>query len=379
MPRPWSPPASTWWPGPSSSSRRPRRRLAGGRLHRRLHRLHGRHHRRGAERHQARPGLLHHQPARLHDAGAGRGRRTRPGIFHLITHAFFKALLFLGAGSVIHAVHTNDIWHMGGLGRAMKITAATAAFGALALAGICPFSGFFSKDEILAAGRILLAAGRAACRPLFAARPGHRVPHRLLHVRGSGCSPSPAPRARTRSASSSTAPRSPAVMTVPLSSWPRSPSASGWFGPARLRGLLRPARRRARRADRAARRERPRPARPARHRRRLGQLPARRVAPRTAPAWTGLNRFLADKWYIDSRYQWFATHVMLGASALFAWVDRHVVNGFVDGSAWLAGRVGRGAAPRRDGPAAVLRADHLRRRRIAGWCWRRSPRVGPLP
>jgi NADH-quinone oxidoreductase subunit L len=64
------------------------------------------------------------------------------------------------------------------------------------------------------------------------------------------------------------------------------------------------------------------------------------VAPRTAPAWTGLNRFLADKWYIDSAYQWVATHVILGASAVFAWVDRHVVNGFVDGTAWLAGRVG---------------------------------------
>ncbi|CAG5091431.1 NADH-quinone oxidoreductase chain L [Thermobacillus xylanilyticus] len=72
------------------------------------------------------------------------------GMFHLFTHAFFKALLFLGAGSVIHAVHTQDIHEMGGLGKTMKTTAWTFAIGALALAGIPPLSGFWSKDAILA-------------------------------------------------------------------------------------------------------------------------------------------------------------------------------------------------------------------------------------
>ncbi len=72
------------------------------------------------------------------------------GIFHLFTHAFFKALLFLGAGSIIHAVHTQDIREMGGLGVKMKTTAWTFAIGALALSGIPPFSGFWSKDAILA-------------------------------------------------------------------------------------------------------------------------------------------------------------------------------------------------------------------------------------
>ena len=71
------------------------------------------------------------------------------GMFHLMTHAFFKALLFLCAGSVIHAVHTQDIWRMGGLFPKMKITAATFIIGALALAGVPPFAGFWSKDEIL--------------------------------------------------------------------------------------------------------------------------------------------------------------------------------------------------------------------------------------
>lgn len=73
------------------------------------------------------------------------------GTFHLMTHAFFKALLFLCAGSVIHAVHTQDIWKMGGLFSKMKTTATTFVIGTLALAGVPPFAGFWSKDEVLTA------------------------------------------------------------------------------------------------------------------------------------------------------------------------------------------------------------------------------------
>ncbi len=72
------------------------------------------------------------------------------GIFHVFTHAFFKALLFLGAGSVIYALHhEQNIWKMGGLKAKMPITYMTMLIGALALSGCPPFSGFFSKDEIL--------------------------------------------------------------------------------------------------------------------------------------------------------------------------------------------------------------------------------------
>ncbi len=71
------------------------------------------------------------------------------GIFHLITHAFFKALLFLGAGSVIHAVHSNDMQEMGGLRRYMPHTYLTFMAAYLAISGIPPLSGFVSKDEIL--------------------------------------------------------------------------------------------------------------------------------------------------------------------------------------------------------------------------------------
>ena len=71
------------------------------------------------------------------------------GFFHLFTHAFFKALLFLGAGSVIHAVHSNNMSDMGGLRKKMPITFWTMLIGSLALAGIFPFAGFWSKDELL--------------------------------------------------------------------------------------------------------------------------------------------------------------------------------------------------------------------------------------
>ncbi len=81
------------------------------------------------------------------DTAAGYSAAT----FHLMNHAFFKALLFLCAGSVIHAVGTNDMRQMGGLGKVMKVTSLTMLIGSLAIAGIPPLSGFWSKDEVLAA------------------------------------------------------------------------------------------------------------------------------------------------------------------------------------------------------------------------------------
>jgi NADH-quinone oxidoreductase subunit L len=82
-------------------------------------------------------------------AAMGAGAYTA-GLFHLFTHAFFKALLFLAAGSVIHAVHSNNMSDMGGLRKKMPITFWTFIIGTFALIGVFPFAGFFSKDEILA-------------------------------------------------------------------------------------------------------------------------------------------------------------------------------------------------------------------------------------
>src|SRR5204862_204262 len=79
--------------------------------------------------------------------GAG---ATYASVLHLLTHGLFKALLFLGAGAVIHAVGTNDIFRMGGLFRAMPQTGVVFIVGTLALAGLPPLAGFFSKEAILA-------------------------------------------------------------------------------------------------------------------------------------------------------------------------------------------------------------------------------------
>ena len=83
-------------------------------------------------------------------AGMSMGPAGRTGaFFHLFTHAFFKALLFLGSGVVIHAVHTNNMSEMGGLRKRMPITFWTFLIGSLALAGVPPLAGFWSKDELL--------------------------------------------------------------------------------------------------------------------------------------------------------------------------------------------------------------------------------------
>lgn len=148
------------------------------------------------------------------------------GIFHLITHAFFKALLFLGAGSVIHAVHTQNINEMGGLSSKMRVTTWTFAIGALALSGIPPFSGFWSKDVILAVAwdtnPLLFVIGLATAfiTALYMSRLF------ILVFRG------------RPSAASAGANESPAVMTLPLIVLAVFAAASGfietpwngWFG-----------------------------------------------------------------------------------------------------------------------------------------------------
>lgn len=83
--------------------------------------------------------------------GGDEGLGFTASMFHLFTHAMFKALLFLCAGSVIHAVHSNLLQDMGGLRKYLPITHITFLIAALAIAGIPPFAGFFSKDEILVA------------------------------------------------------------------------------------------------------------------------------------------------------------------------------------------------------------------------------------
>jgi NADH-quinone oxidoreductase subunit L len=86
-------------------------------------------------------------------------------MFHVVTHAFFKALLFLGSGSVIHGMaHEQDMRRMGGLRKFMPVTAGTFIIGWLAIAGVPPFAGFWSKDEILAGPGVTAAPARS-CGP----------------------------------------------------------------------------------------------------------------------------------------------------------------------------------------------------------------------
>lgn len=87
----------------------------------------------------------------LSSYGGEGGLGYTASMFHLFTHAFFKALLFLGAGAVIHMVHSNEMKDMGGLAKQMPVTHITFLIACLAIAGIPPFAGFFSKEEILTA------------------------------------------------------------------------------------------------------------------------------------------------------------------------------------------------------------------------------------
>jgi NADH-quinone oxidoreductase subunit L len=131
---------------------------------------------------------------------------TSAAMFHLSTHAFFKALLFLGAGSVIHALHhEQDIWNMGGLWKKMPVTAATFFIGTLALTGCPLLAGFFSKDAILLAAyeNNLWIFGVAL---LTAALTAYYM-FRLFAVAFLG---------RSRADASAHAHESPLVMTLPL-------------------------------------------------------------------------------------------------------------------------------------------------------------------
>ncbi|MEX2420400.1 MAG: NADH-quinone oxidoreductase subunit L, partial [Actinomycetota bacterium] len=128
-------------------------------------------------------------------AGMSMGPAGRTaGFFHLFTHAFFKALLFLGSGAVIHAVHSNNMSEMGGLRKRLPITFWTFLIGSLALAGVPPLAGFWSKDELLVVAEegghdllfaVLLATAlltafymaRAVLITFFGEYRGHGQPH----------------------------------------------------------------------------------------------------------------------------------------------------------------------------------------------------------
>jgi NADH-quinone oxidoreductase subunit L len=256
-------------------------------------------------------------------------------MFHLTTHACFKALLFLGAGSVIHAVHSNDIWKMGGLIKPMKITGVTFLIAALAISGIPPLAGFWSKDEILSAVQASSIPGHDVLlvAAIFTAFLTAFYMFRLFFVvflgssRGEG------------------AHESPAVMTVPLIilavlsisvgwlNWPGFDAFSKfvYYGPEAhvesfdwvmacvssciaVFGVLL-----------------------------SGLFYYWKVfsAEKVSVTFRPIYLLLKNKYYVDEFYDWLVKKVIWGLASLFNWLDEQVIDqGLVNGTARQAQRVG---------------------------------------
>ncbi len=241
-------------------------------------------------------------------------------MFHLFTHAMFKALLFLGAGCIIHAVHSNEMSAMGGLRRYMPLTHVTFLVACLAIAGIWPLSGFFSKDEILTAcfafspvmGWVMtLIAGmtafymfRSTTASSGAARTASSTP----------------PTRRTRPPDDD-----------PAAGGARRRDARRGLAPLRTLRLLQ---RHVVRHPHRGERRRAEPLRgPRGHR--AGHLDVRpREAARGRPPgrrFAGLHRAAYHRFYIDEVYQFITHRIIFGCiSTPIAWFDRHVVDGFLN-------------------------------------------------
>ncbi len=270
------------------------------------------------------------------------------GMFHLITHAVFKALLFLGAGSILHAVATNDMRRMGGLARAMPVTFWTFVVATLALTGIPPFAGFFSKDAILLAAyahdRVLWLLGLVGsfltalymgrlCWYTFAGEfRGGGAPG-AAHGDGAGHHAGP-PR------------ESPAVMTVPLVILAVLAITVGWVGAGvfgdpfahliRFSGLEAPVGNSGALALAVAAAVAGWVAAGALYRWRILDPEALRRSLH------GVYTLLVRKYYVDDAYAW----VFVRAGAALVWIagafDRYVIDGLVNAVGWLAGRLGLG-------------------------------------
>ncbi|MHB1127924.1 MAG: NADH-quinone oxidoreductase subunit L [Bacillota bacterium] len=253
------------------------------------------------------------------------------GMFHLTTHAFFKALLFLGAGSAIHAVQSNDIWKMGGLYKKMKVTTVTFIVGAAALAGIFPLSGFWSKDEILALayenniGLFIIGSIAAFCTAFYMAR--------LIIVAFFG-----------GKRSEHHAHESPPSMTIPLMVLGVLAVVAGFIGaPFVEHGF----------ASYVYFDEPHHPA-PNYLIMILSNVLAlsgiflawlvygKQVisAEATKQKLLPIYSILYNKFYIDELYQWIFDKIVLPIGDIFNWNDRHIVDGFFDGIGNVTKRAG---------------------------------------
>ena len=266
------------------------------------------------------------------------------GMFHLITHAFFKALLFLGAGSVIHAVATNNMKEMGGLARAMPVTFWTFLVATLALTGIPPFSGFFSKDAILLAAyaqdKVLWGLGMIGAF-VTALYMGRLLWYTFAgSFRGGAAAGADGGGGHGGSGHAGAQPHeSPAVMTIPLVILAACAAVLGFLEHpferfVHFEGVEAPASQAwllvlsvlVAAAGWAA----------------AGAIYRWRIVPseflrRQVPF---LYTVVVHKYYVDDLYAW----VFLKAGGVVVWLagafDRYVVDGLVNATAWAAGRLG---------------------------------------
>jgi NADH-quinone oxidoreductase subunit L len=249
-------------------------------------------------------------------------------MFHLGTHAYFKSLLFLTAGSVIHATHTQDLREMGGLYGKMRVTAITALIGALALAGIPPLSGFWSKDEILltawrSGNEVALTFG------LLTAILTAFYMTRLWVMTFVG---------QARSAAASHAHESPLVMAVPLILLAVA-AAVGGMGASAVRVAL---------EGHGGHASLSLPLAAGAtvialvgiaagwrtYSRTAVQEPLRSQLP--APVYHLLER----KWFVDDFFTFIVARLVLWTAQVTAWVDRYIVDGIVNAVAWFTGATG---------------------------------------
>ncbi|MBU0690182.1 NADH-quinone oxidoreductase subunit L [bacterium] len=265
-------------------------------------------------------------------------------MFHLFTHAFFKALLFLAAGALIHGVHSNEIWDMGGLRKKLPVTHLTFLAATLAIAGVPPLSGFFSKDEILRAavenhhpivfGVALFVAGLTAFY-MF----------RIYFISFWG---------DARSEKAEHAHEAPAVMLIPLIALALlaifagfvpmgeylGTSHGGHHGihwniaiPATLAGLIGIA---------------------------LSAFMYTGTRERyvaVARALGGMYTVVKNKFYVDEVYLFVTKNIIFHYIARpIAWFDRHIVDGAINLYAWLTGALGRGLKPLQTGQVQTYSA-----------------------
>ncbi|HZJ85070.1 MAG TPA: NADH-quinone oxidoreductase subunit L [Syntrophomonadaceae bacterium] len=256
------------------------------------------------------------------------------GIFHLMTHAFFKALLFLGAGAVIYALQDEqDIWKMGNLNKSMPITTWTFVIGALALSGIPPLSGFWSKDEILLGAFAGGYTGLYILGTLVAFITAFYM-FRLIFVAFFG-----------KNQGGVKAVEPPKTMTLPLIILAFMAIVAGFVGSPlanyRFADLVTYAG--AVHYDPSL----------------LVMVVSSLVAiAGICLAWliyqkqaisaeeikgkfSGLYKLLYNKYYIDELYHWLIKVFVDGTAKVLFWIDIYIVNGFINGLASLAGSMGR--------------------------------------